>query len=155
MALICIRYKLCLQSQFSVPVESEIQTVVGLTNVSMGTYFTNCVRLQLIIGTVLISFSRDSDLHHHWAVYIFQVLQLGDRTALLQNPVEVIAFCDEEGIRYDQPAPIKLDIYPDHMLSTHINKKSPTLPGESVLTRFQDGICGSNIPALTYCKYSH
>jgi len=27
------------------------------------------------------------------------VLQLGDRTALLQNPVEVIAFCDEEGIR--------------------------------------------------------
>ena len=28
-----------------------------------------------------------------------QVLQLGDRTALLQNPVEVIAFCDEEGIR--------------------------------------------------------
>ena len=28
-----------------------------------------------------------------------QVLQLGDRTALLQNSVEVIAFCDEEGIR--------------------------------------------------------
>ena len=27
------------------------------------------------------------------------MLQLGDRTALLQNPVEVIAFCDEEGIR--------------------------------------------------------
>ena len=43
------------------------------------------------------AYAESADMHLAAAV---QVLQLGDRTALLQNPVEVIAFCDEEGIRH-------------------------------------------------------
>ena len=43
---------------------------------------------------------------------LLQVLQLGDRTALLQNPVEVIAFCDEEGIRRAAPFLLCADLRP-------------------------------------------